>query len=125
MSNRKSALLEAGAVIFNVSCENGFLSIPQVLGELYNQGIRSLMVEGGATIINSFLKCAQQSHGLTVQPMVDTIIITTAPMFVGDGGVGYKVSCAERAGEVPTLQRIRTTLMGTDTVTAVRILRRQ
>ncbi|KAI6120688.1 dihydrofolate reductase-like domain-containing protein [Pisolithus croceorrhizus] len=125
MSNRKFALLEAGAIIFNVTCENGFLSIPQVLEELYNQGIRSLMVEGGATVINNFLKCTQQSHDPTVQPIVDTIIITTAPMFVGDGGVGYEVSCAERAGEVPTLQRMRTVLMGTDTVTAVRILRRQ
>ncbi|KAI6135511.1 dihydrofolate reductase-like domain-containing protein [Pisolithus croceorrhizus] len=125
MSNRKFALLEAGAIIFNVTCENGFLSIPQVLEELYNQGIRSLMVEGGATVINNFLKCTQQSHDSTVQPIVDTIIITTAPMFVGDGGVGYEVSCAERAGEVPTLQRMRTVLMGTDTVTAVRILRRQ
>lgn len=125
MSNRKSALLEAGAVIFNVSCENGFLSIPQVLEGLFNQGIRSLMVEGGATVINSFLECAQQWHGLTVPSLVDIIIITTAPVFVGDGGVEYKVGCAERVGEVPTLQHIRTALMGKDTVTAVRIPRSQ
>lgn len=125
MSNRQCTLLEAGAVIFYVSCENGFLSIPQVLEELYNQGIRSLMVEGGATVINSFLECARQSHGVTVPSMVDTIIITTAPMFVGNGGVEYKVGCAERVGEVPTLQHIRTALMGTDTVTTVRILRGQ
>lgn len=46
------------------------------------------MVEGGATVINSFLKCAYQSSG---EPIINTLIITTAPTLVGDEGVGYKV----------------------------------
>ncbi|KAI6047857.1 dihydrofolate reductase-like domain-containing protein [Pisolithus marmoratus] len=123
MSSRRSALLGAGAVIFDVPCEDGLLSIPQVLGQLYKQGIKSLMVEGGATVINSFLKCPQQLHGWDTSPMVDTIVITTAPIFVGDGGVEYKVDGEERGEKVPTLQHVRTALMGIDTVTALRILR--
>lgn len=125
MSSRRSTLLEAGAIIFDVPCEDGFLSIPQVLGELYKQGIKSLMVEGGATIINSFLKCSQQSDGLGAPPVIDIIIITTAPMFVGDGGVGYEVGGSKQAEEAPALQPVQTALMGIDTVTALRILRRQ
>lgn len=49
------------------------------------------MVEGGATIINSFLRYANKPH-LERDPLVfDTIIITTAPTLVGDDGTGYKV----------------------------------
>lgn len=45
------------------------------------------MVEGGADVIRSFLAAASPST--ISSPAVDAIIVTVAPMFVGDAGVGY------------------------------------
>lgn len=43
------------------------------------------MVEGGATIIASFLDALSGSQS----PHLDRVIITMAPMVVGSDGVGY------------------------------------
>jgi 2,5-diamino-6-(ribosylamino)-4(3H)-pyrimidinone 5'-phosphate reductase len=64
----------------------GLLSIRTVLETLRGLGIRSVMVEGGAKVIGSFF--AEELHGKSV---VDTVIITVAPSFVGEHGVGYNV----------------------------------
>lgn len=42
-------------------------------------GFRSLMVEGGATVIAAFLNSAY----------VDTLLITVSPKFIGSAGIGY------------------------------------
>ena len=60
--------------------------IPDLLKVLYNSGIRTLMVEGGATIIDTFLA---ESARAEPNPIIDTLIITIAPTLVGDEGVGY------------------------------------
>uniref|UniRef100_A0A0W0F1R9 2,5-diamino-6-ribosylamino-4(3H)-pyrimidinone 5'-phosphate reductase n=1 Tax=Moniliophthora roreri TaxID=221103 RepID=A0A0W0F1R9_MONRR len=67
-------------VTSNRSSDN--LKLSAVLEYLHEHQIRSLMVEGGARVIRSFF--AEES-------MVDTIIVTIAPTFVGDEGVGYNV----------------------------------
>lgn len=61
------------------------ISVPLLLESLGKLGIRSVMVEGGASIIKSFLTSAQ-SRG---SGCVDAIIVTVAPIFVGKEGVGY------------------------------------
>ena len=66
----------------------GFLSITDVLTKLQELGIRSLMVEGGATVIASFLKSVSHPSGIP-KPLVDTLIITVAPTMVGDQGIAY------------------------------------
>jgi len=62
-----------GATLFS------YHSLPDVLTILHEKGIRSVMIEGGATIINTLL----QNH----QDLVDSIIITYAPVYLGQGGV--------------------------------------
>lgn len=50
------------------------------------------MVEGGASIIGSFL--TETSFSLRSKPskgIVDTVIITIASTFVGDDGIGYGI----------------------------------
>jgi 2,5-diamino-6-(ribosylamino)-4(3H)-pyrimidinone 5'-phosphate reductase len=44
------------------------------------------MVEGGARVIGAFLAAAQLTHPRSI---VDTIIVTVAPTFVGEDGVSY------------------------------------
>jgi riboflavin biosynthesis pyrimidine reductase len=48
------------------------------------------MIEGGSRVLSSFLRSPPRSDG---SPVVDSVIITVAPMFIGDGvGVVPKVS---------------------------------
>ncbi|KAF9888588.1 2,5-diamino-6-(ribosylamino)-4(3H)-pyrimidinone 5'-phosphate reductase [Aspergillus nanangensis] len=47
---------------------------------LLREGLRSVMIEGGGSIINSLLEPAFQS-------LVDSVIVTIAPTWLGQGGV--------------------------------------
>lgn len=102
-ARRHRALQEAGALIETIMLEEGVprppvvshrcfcvahpshstgkLSIPHMLSHLNGMNISSLMVEGGASVIESFL-----SSGC-----VDTMLVTVAPRVVGSAGVGYVV----------------------------------
>ncbi len=67
-------LTETGARLLKFdSTPDGRVPLPDLLERLAALGIKSLMVEGGARVITSFL-----SAGL-----VDSIVITIAPIFVG------------------------------------------
>lgn len=74
--DRKLALEGLGARIVDLPSTR---DIPAVIHHLRQMGIRSLMVEGGAQIIRSFIQ----------SPIVDNLIITMAPTFIGEHGVGY------------------------------------
>ncbi|KAJ7070772.1 dihydrofolate reductase-like domain-containing protein [Mycena amicta] len=76
---RQDALTAAGAKILFI--EQASDRTAAALALLHEQGIQSLMVEGGARIIESFLASGS----------VDILLITTAPVLVGDQGVGYSV----------------------------------
>lgn len=109
-TERRAALEEAGARVLEVRSENGVdllyvsfvllrrcnlgrISIPLLLGKLRELGIRSLMVEGGARVIQSFLAESQSAGAADISSqVVDTIIVTVAPTIVGDEGVGYGTS---------------------------------
>jgi 3,4-dihydroxy 2-butanone 4-phosphate synthase/GTP cyclohydrolase II len=73
-SDRQTALEQMGAKIHRLaSGDNGSIEIKYVLEILGAKGINSLMVEGGAQVIASFLGCQA----------VDQVIITIAPVLVG------------------------------------------
>lgn len=52
-----------------------------VLAELQKLGIKSLMVEGGAQVINDLLRLQEQER------FVDSLIVTIGPVFLGLAGV--------------------------------------
>jgi 3,4-dihydroxy 2-butanone 4-phosphate synthase/GTP cyclohydrolase II len=71
---RQKALEMAGARILRVPADaQGRVILPALLERLAELQIRSLMVEGGARIITSFLR----------ERMVDHLVLTVAPRFVG------------------------------------------
>jgi GTP cyclohydrolase II len=71
---REKRLRAAGARVIRVrSRRNGLLDLRMLLAHLHELGIRSLMVEGGASVITAFL-AAQ---------LVDQMIVTIAPRVVG------------------------------------------
>ncbi len=68
------ALEQAGAQLICLSADqNGRVSLADLLFSLGKLGINSLMVEGGARVITSFLALR----------LVDQVILTIAPVFVG------------------------------------------
>ncbi|PKS09028.1 hypothetical protein jhhlp_003641 [Lomentospora prolificans] len=60
--------------------ENGRFEWLDILSTLYEEGIRSIMIEGGASVINSLLESVNHS-------LVDSVIVTIAPTWLGQGGV--------------------------------------
>jgi GTP cyclohydrolase II len=70
---RQEALEAAGARILRLPGINGWLDLAALLKNLGSMEINSLMVEGGAQIITSFLTTR----------LVDQVVLTIAPLLVG------------------------------------------
>jgi GTP cyclohydrolase II len=71
---RERALVKAGVKVLHIPFDrDGLIDLTLLLMQLRELKIRSLMVEGGAQIITSFLK-----HRL-----VDQLVLTMAPVYIG------------------------------------------
>lgn len=87
-------------------CATGLISIPHLLTALRGLGVRSVMVEGGARVIRSFLEAArgplrqeqvQESGygssggtgGGEEAKIIDALVVTVAPTIVGEAGMDY------------------------------------
>lgn len=80
--------------------EDGRINWQQIVDVLSEKGIGSVMIEGGGTVINTLL-AGDNSH------LVDSVIITIAPIWLGRGGV---VVSPERAkGPACPVGRLNTT----------------
>jgi len=125
--DRREALEAAGAEMVEVAAEDGMISIPDMLGTLRQRGIRSVMVEGGASVIESFLaaRIPARSEPSRDAPkevsagVVDTVIVTVAPVLVGQDGVSYGSDLS--AAKLPALQHVRTELFGHDAIMALKV----
>ena len=86
----------------------GVIDVRTLLEVLGGLGVRSLMVEGGARVIRSFLHAARGSGGRGGEDerAVDALVVTVAPTVVGDAGVGYGPGL--RAEDVSATQCYRT-----------------
>lgn len=72
--DRRAALTRAGAVCLPCSLDGrGQIDLHALLKKLHDRGVRSLMVEGGAQVITSFIR----------EGLADLFIITVSPAFVG------------------------------------------
>lgn len=73
-SDREEALINSGVKVLRIpSGPDGLIDLALLLKRLLEMDIKSLMVEGGAEIITSFLK-----HHL-----VDQLVLTISPVYVG------------------------------------------
>lgn len=80
-ADNQLALEEAGAEV--VRLDGTSLDWPSVLSQVQAAGVQRLMVEGGAAVIASLLQ---------EQQLIDTLLVTVAPIEVGTGGLGYSAS---------------------------------
>ena len=103
---RQKALESVGARVLRVPANaQGQVSLPALLERLAELQINSLMVEGGARIITSFLR----------ERMVDHLVLTVAPRFVGGLRGVRKLG---QAGSVchPRLRNLRHQRLGEDLI---------
>ena len=107
-TSRRQRLERAGARIFTLPADgDDRVDLAALLGSLGAEGIRSLMVEGGARILTSFLE----------KRLADYAVITIAPVFLG----GYQLIQSARALDefnsvMPRLQNVQQVQLMTDTV---------
>lgn len=110
---RRDKLEESGATVLRVPCsQHGGVCIDALLTRLGNEGISSLMVEGGTQVLTSFLR----------QRRVEYIILTIAPMFVGGAPALQSVLNGDNAEmdqenqHFPRLTNVQYRWMGEDLV---------
>ncbi|KAH3675818.1 hypothetical protein WICPIJ_009271 [Wickerhamomyces pijperi] len=81
-----------GKFLHVISQKDGTLKWSDVLNKLSEEGIRSVMIEGGAKIINDLLANSEE--------LVDSVIITIGPVFLGSQGVQVSPSSEVRMKDV-------------------------
>jgi 2,5-diamino-6-(ribosylamino)-4(3H)-pyrimidinone 5'-phosphate reductase len=85
---------------------DGRFSWTDILSTLFHRGVKSVMIEGGASVINDVLS----------QRIADVIIITIAPVFLGRDGVGIRPALQEE-----WLHNVHSIPVGKDIVIAGRL----
>ena len=106
--NRQAVLEMQAAILLPLPADpSGGVSLPALLDCLGEMGIQRLMVEGGAGIISSFL----------VQGLVDLVVITVAPLFLGGLRAYEQNANAELKGPpFPRLTKVEYQRLGDDLV---------
>ncbi len=101
--DRRNALLARGVRLLELPvCSDGGISLPALLAQLAKRGINSLMVEGGARVIASFLH----------QRLANQVLLTIAPCFVG----GLAALESPISGEFPRLLGMQAQKLGEDLI---------
>jgi 3,4-dihydroxy 2-butanone 4-phosphate synthase/GTP cyclohydrolase II len=109
--HQASALQAAGARLLVLPTDAvGQVSLPALLECLASQGINSLMVEGGAQVIASFLS----------QRLADQVVVTIAPLFLGGLPAISQSAIKAHAGRIdasfPRLKDISYERLGDDLI---------
>jgi GTP cyclohydrolase II len=95
--DREERLRRAGALVVRVaSGPDGRLDLSSFLASLSQMKVGSLMVEGGAGILNSFLS----------DRLADQVVVTISPRFVG-GLPALSHGREPRLGSLPRLRNVR------------------
>ncbi|BEI80270.1 hypothetical protein CcaverHIS002_0107990 [Cutaneotrichosporon cavernicola] len=110
-AGRAAALEAAGARVVRVELDkNGHIPPASLPGIISSLGLGSVMIEGGSRVLSSFLHAGPRDDG---SALVDSIVVTVAPMFIGEG-----ISVVPPGHDVglPELTYVHTETMGKDAV---------
>ncbi len=109
LRNRKANKInevEKKGKVFNIQSDSsGRFSLSSVLTTLRGEGTKRLMVEGGAKVMDSFIR----------ENFVDVVVITIAPAFVG-GLKSFKNPLTESSQimDYPTIKNPQSAMVGDD-----------
>jgi GTP cyclohydrolase II len=102
-----AALQAIGATVWSLPIdEMGLIHLPVLLARLKAQGINSLMVEGGAQVITSFL----------AQQLVDRLVVTVSPRLLGGLNAVENLGQRLNGHGLPRLQNPHYQWLGQDVV---------
>ena len=96
-------------LIYLPASQEGYLHLPAFMESLYREGIKRLMVEGGARVLASFLE----------SQLVDFVVVTISPLILGGlSAVHFKNSLksTDNKKEIPRLDKMNTGFAGEDLV---------
>ncbi|SPN97566.1 related to riboflavin biosynthesis protein RIB7 [Cephalotrichum gorgonifer] len=112
------AVEDAGGKIIRLGTDGeGRFAWRDVLGALWTEGIRSVMVEGGGGVINELLDPANHE-------LIDSVIVTIAPTWLGKGGVVVSPERVHEGGNAIPAARLSDVLwhpLGEDVVLCGRL----
>ncbi|KAI9644414.1 2,5-diamino-6-(ribosylamino)-4(3H)-pyrimidinone 5'-phosphate reductase [Ciborinia camelliae] len=116
ISSQKREFLNAlgGKFIFLSPDQKGKFSWTHILRVLGEEGIESVMIEGGAGIINGILA---EGRGL-----ITGVIVTIAPVWLGKGGVSVTPDRENPENEAVRLKDVKWIPLGQDVVCCGKIL---
>ncbi|CAD6445664.1 b75be19c-3035-40cd-a986-4469a97a3512 [Sclerotinia trifoliorum] len=113
-SQKRNFLDEAGGkFLFLPPDETGKFFWGDILRGLRDEGIESLMIEGGAGIINDMLARSQN--------LISSIIVTIAPVWLGKGGVIVTPERENREKEALRMKEVKWIPLGEDVVCCGRV----
>lgn len=114
-TERQKALEAKGADVLRLPCrdEDG-LALDELLDQLGQRGLRSMLVEGGARVIRSFMR----------ERLVDHVVLTMAPRFMGGAHAfgkeivpaGAEAKGSHNASAYPQLTNISQQWMGEELI---------
>lgn len=102
----KSALNQAGLIIWSIKKSRAGLSLPDFLEKAWGFGIHSLLIEGGARLATSFLRAG----------LVDKHIVSVAPRTLGAGIEAIADLGARRVDDAISYDRVQFSPLGPDMV---------
>jgi 2,5-diamino-6-(ribosylamino)-4(3H)-pyrimidinone 5'-phosphate reductase len=115
VERRRKVVEDAGGeVVEVVADEGGRASWREVFAVLAARGLTSVMVEGGGRVINDLLREENQD-------LVDGVIITIAPTYLGQGGVLVCPNRVEKGRETVRMRDVKWIPMEEDVVMCGRI----
>jgi diaminohydroxyphosphoribosylaminopyrimidine deaminase/5-amino-6-(5-phosphoribosylamino)uracil reductase len=102
--NYEHALQELGVEVVGAS------SLPEAMRQLRNRGIRSVLVEGGATIVGALL----------ADELVDRMVLYQAPILLGRSALGaFSMAPGARPDTAPAWRIVSDAPMGRDRMTVL------
>jgi 2,5-diamino-6-(ribosylamino)-4(3H)-pyrimidinone 5'-phosphate reductase len=85
-----------------------------LLSTMHQLGLESVMVEGGAGVINDLLSAENRA-------LVDSVVVTVAPVYLGQGGVNVSPQREERERAAVRFRDVEWAVLGRDVVMAARL----
>ncbi|KAA8894331.1 riboflavin biosynthesis protein RibD domain-containing protein [Sphaerosporella brunnea] len=106
---------EAGGRVVPLDDCDGWWSWTYLLSAMRSLGVESVMIEGGATVINDLLRLENRA-------LLDSVVVTVAPVYLGSGGVNVSPQHEQgREGEaVVRFKDVQWQVLGRDVVMAAR-----
>jgi len=103
----KQSMLEGyGVEIIRMPHNEGYIKLPALMKDLVKRKITSIMVEGGAQVISSFIR----------EKLIDAVVLTISPFVIGNGLHALEEKFFDKKQNLFYFKNSRTSKMGDDII---------